>query len=292
MTSYRAEEQSTMTQSNEALPSFFTSGLIGLAGGIVGGLLGGGGGVVTVPALDRVTDLPRAKIHGTATLSNVVIALVGTAIYSLHGGTVDLRVGIGLMLGGVIGGTLGARLAAYLPERALRLLFVAVLLISGVKLLFDGTHLAGQATSALLPAQQLPLLPLLLLTCLFGILIGAWSGSMGLGGGLLAIPTLVLIFGVSQHPAEGTSLLLMIPNTIAGSITHLRQGTASFRLGRMLSLGAFFGAALGVWIAFLFSNQVLQLVFGSFVLLMALREGYRFVRRLRSDQKKPDVKMQ
>jgi len=278
MTSYNIEEKSIPEKTNNSFPLPIMSVLIGFVGGIVGGFLGGGGGVVTVPALDRVTSWPRVRIHGTSTLVNIVIAVVGASIYSLHGGAVDLRTGIGLMCGGLVGAPLGARLASYVPERFLRLLFICVLVLSGLKLLLGGAQPDNQATIAWLPAQKTPLALLMLLTFLLGILIGAWSSSMGLGGGLLAVPALVLIFGVSQHAAEGTSLLIMIPNTIVGSIAHLRQHTASLRLGSVMSIGALGGAALGTFVAFLLSNQVLQLIFGCFVLIMALREGYAFSR--------------
>lgn len=279
------ERKQLFGQVDEALPPPTTCGFIGLAGGVVGGFLGGGGGVVTIPALDHVTTLPRVRIHGTATLVNAVIAVVGTGVYSLHGGAVDWRTGVGLMLGGLVGAPLGARLAARLPERQLRLLFIAVLLLAGVKILFDAVSSGGQATSALLPIARTPYLVVLPTACLFGIVIGAWSSSLGLGGGLLAIPTLVLIFGISQHTAAGTSLLVMIPNTIVGSVAHLRQGTASPRLGSIMGIGALGGAALGSWIAFLLNDQLLQLIFGCFVLIMAIREGYTFYRRLRTDLK-------
>lgn len=261
-------------------PPATISGAIGFAGGFIGGFLGGGGGVVIVPALDHITTLPRAKIHGTATLTNVVIAVIGTSIYSLHGGAIDLRTGIGLMCGGIVGAPLGARLAALVPDRLLRLLFIAVLLLSGIKMLLNIAFTGNQVTSALVPAQTTSLALLLLLAFLFGMLIGAWSSSMGLGGGLLAIPTLVLIFGVNQHAAEGTSLLIMIPNTVVGSIAHLRQGTASLHIGSIMGIGALGGAALGTWIALLLNNQILQLIFGCFVLIMAIREGYTFYRRM------------
>jgi uncharacterized membrane protein YfcA len=273
-------------KTDAALPPPLTSGLIGFAGGIVGGLIGGG--VVTIPALDHVTALPRARIHGTSAMVNAVIAMIGAGIYSWHGGAMDLRTGIGLMCGGLIGAPLGARLTARIPELLFRLLFMVVLLFSGGKMLLNAAVPGDQSTAVLLPATQMthPIL-LMLLAFLLGALIGVWSSSMGLGGGILAIPTLVLIFGVNQHTAAGTSLLIMIPNTIVGSFAHLRQGTASLRLGSIIGIGAFFGAAIGTWIALMMNNQVLQLIFGCFILFMAIREGYALYCRLCSRLRTP-----
>lgn len=130
MTSTTREGKPISSPPHESIPSPWICGLIGLAGGIVGGLVGGGGGIVTIPALNHTTHttiLSRARIHGTSTLVNAVIAVIaviGAGIYSWHGGTMDLRTGIALMCGGLIGAPLGAHLTARLPERLLRLLFL------------------------------------------------------------------------------------------------------------------------------------------------------------------------
>ncbi|EFH81135.1 TSUP family transporter [Ktedonobacter racemifer] len=77
MTSATREEKPISSPPQESIPSPWIHGLIGLAGGIVGGLIGGGGGIVTIPALDHTATLSRARIHGTSTLVNAVIAVIG-----------------------------------------------------------------------------------------------------------------------------------------------------------------------------------------------------------------------
>ncbi|WP_052569134.1 sulfite exporter TauE/SafE family protein [Ktedonobacter racemifer] len=158
------------------------------------------------------------------------------------------------MCGGLIGAPLGARLTARLPERLLRLLFLGVLLVTGAQMLLNAVFSRSQ-TPSLFPGPSLtdPIL-VVLLAFLLGVLIGAWSSSMGMGGGILTIPALVLIFGVNQHTAAGTSLLVMIPNTLVGSFMHLRQQTASLRAGSIMGIGAFFGAAIGIWMALLMND--------------------------------------
>lgn len=111
MTSTTREEKPISSSPHESIPSPWIRGLIGLAGGIVGGMVGGGGGIVMIPALDHTTHtttLSRARIHGTSTLVNAVIAVIGAGMYSWRGGAMDLRTGIALMCGGLIGAPLGA----------------------------------------------------------------------------------------------------------------------------------------------------------------------------------------
>src|SRR5438270_3675227 len=163
MTYATREEKPISSPPHESIPSPWIRGLIGLAGGIVGGLIGGGGGIVTIPALDHTTTLSRARIHGTSTLVNAVIAVIGAGMYSWRGGTMDLRTGIALMCGGLIGAPLGAHLTARLPERLLRLLFLVVLLVTGAQMLLNAAFSRSQ-TPSLFPGPSFtdPILVVLL----------------------------------------------------------------------------------------------------------------------------------
>ncbi|MCW0212994.1 MAG: sulfite exporter TauE/SafE family protein [Pseudonocardia sp.] len=252
---------------------------IGVTGGAVGGLLGGGSGVFFVPALDRFARLPRPVLHGTSTTANIAVCTVGAAVYALAGGAVDLRAGTGLIIGGIIGGFFGAGIVSRLPDHILRLLFIAVVLTTAAKLYLDAAGLdplAGQAAvSPSLLADPWFVLPV---TIGAGIVIGAWAAALGLGGGLLAVPTLVLLFGADLHTAAGTSLLMFVPNSIAGAIVHLRKGTAAPSLSGWLSLGAIPGAIAGALLALALDSVVLGVVFGTFALAMGIREINQMIR--------------
>jgi uncharacterized membrane protein YfcA len=256
------------------------SAVVGTGGvaGVVGALLGGGTGLVSVPALEKLTDLRRATIHGTTTISNAAVAAVGSAVYALRGGAVDLRVGTPLVVGGVVGAVFGARLVARAPERLLRSVFAAVLVVAGGKFLLDATgldpldHQLRLATAALTTV--------VVVGVLLGVAVGAWSSALGLGGGLLTVPVLVLLFGTGVHVAEGTSLLVMLPNSIAGALAHLRQRTAAPRVGFQLAVGAALGAVLGAVLALALDASVLSGIFGLFTLTMAVREARRVLRRV------------
>jgi uncharacterized protein len=257
---------------------------VGLAGGAVGALLGGGTGVVTVPALDRLTGLRRGMIHGTANLVNVAVAVAGSVIYGLRGGHLDARVGVGLMAGGILGAFLGARMAAWASDQALRAAFAAVLAAAGVELCLGAAGIGPSAGSPLLSAGVLASTSaVVVLTLAIGVVVGAWSAAMGLGGGSLTVPMLILLFGVSGHTAEGTSLLVMLPNSVVASVQHLRQRTASLPLGAALARGAAPGAVLGATVGLLLSGTVLDWVFGLFVLFVAAQQVRRIqtIRRSR-----------
>jgi len=254
---------------------WLVAGGTGLIGGAVGALTGGGTGLITVPTLDKLTTLTRSTIHGTATIANIAVAAVGTTVYWLRGGAIDVPTGIGMMIGGVAGAFLGARLVARVSERALRRTFVMVLVASGLKLLLDTLGVVPATGPVLQPSIVVHTGLVVAISAAVGVLVGAWSASLGLGGGLLAVPALVFLFGLGLHAAEGTSLLVMLPNSITGAATHLRQGTASLPVGRKLAAGAAPGAAIGAITALALDEGTLKLVFALFVLLMAGREAHK-----------------
>lgn len=256
-----------------------TVGTIGLVGGVVGGLVGGGSGVLFVPALDRFTTMSRARIHGTSTIANIGVCVAGAAAYAAGGGSLDLRVGLGLTVGGVVGGIVGPMLLARASETLLRVLLIAILVLTAVKLGLDVTgpvHGGGALLGPQLRADPWVLYPL---ATVAGIVIGAWAGAMGLGGGLLAVPTMVLLFGTDLHVAAGTSLLMFIPNSIVGTAVHLGRGTASARWGRLLALTSAPGTVLGAMLALALDARLLGLVFGTFAAALAVRETIGLVRR-------------
>ena len=256
-------------------------GTIGLVGGVVGGLIGGGSGVLFVPALDRFTTMSRARVHGTSTIANIGVCVAGAAGYAVGGGALDLRVGAGLIVGGTLGGVIGPRLLARASETVLRLLLIAILVLTAAKLAVDafaGPVLADAVLPGWLIADPWFLHPA---TTVVGLVIGAWAGAMGLGGGLLAVPAMVLLFGTEMHVAAGTSLLMFIPNSIVSTVVHLRQGTASGRWGRLLALTSAPGTLAGVALGLALDAAVLGLVFAGFATVMAVRETIQLLLRHR-----------
>lgn len=105
----------------------------------------------------------------------------------------------------------------------------------------------------------------------FGVLAGICSGLLGVGGGTIIVPFLTLAVGLSQHSAEATSLLVILPTAIAGSLALRRRGVGD--LGLSLRFGVFgaAGSVLGALLALAMSASTLRLVFAVFVGLVGLR---------------------
>lgn len=105
----------------------------------------------------------------------------------------------------------------------------------------------------------------------FGVAVGATSGLLGVGGGTLMVPFLTLAAGLSQHAAEATSLLVVLPTAIVASIVLRRRGVGDLGLAlRFGTLGAI-GSVLGALLALALPGHVLKLVFGAFLLVVSAR---------------------
>jgi uncharacterized protein len=98
---------------------------------------------------------------------------------------------------------------------------------------------------------------------------GFLAGLLGIGGGLLMVPAMVLLLGFDQHVAQGTSLVVIIPAALAGTATHYRNGRVSVRDAAFLAVGGVAGAAIGSVSALSIDDVLLRRVFGVFLLVVA-----------------------
>jgi uncharacterized membrane protein YfcA len=105
----------------------------------------------------------------------------------------------------------------------------------------------------------------------FGVVTGATSGLLGVGGGTLMVPFLTLAAGMSQHSAEATSLLVVLPTAIVGSLVLRRRGIGDLGLAlRFGALGAA-GGIVGALLALALPGHVLRIMFACFLLLVSVR---------------------
>ena len=107
---------------------------------------------------------------------------------------------------------------------------------------------------------------------LLGLFTGILSGLFGIGGAIVIIPTLVLLFKMDQHMAQGTTLALMVPPIgLLAAWTYYKQGFVDFKIAGLICLGFFFGGLIGAKFAVQIPDQILRKIFGVFLLLVSLR---------------------
>ena len=110
------------------------------------------------------------------------------------------------------------------------------------------------------------------LLVLLGIVAGALSGLMGVGGGIILVPALVYLLGMSQHRAQGTSLaILLLPIGVLAVWKYYQAGNVDIRMAGLIILGFVGGAYLGAVMADITSEAMLRRIFAVFLLVVAVK---------------------
>lgn len=231
---------------------------LGFVIGIVLGLLGGGGSILTVPALVYVVNLPP---QSAVTASLVIVganSIMGALIHRAQG-TLNWRVA--LIFGGVgmVAAYFSAGLSKALSPTALMVAFALLMLIVGAFMLIRKTPEQGEQLSRGLP-----------IVIAGGIGVGIMTGFLGVGGGFLIVPALVMLVGLPMRQAIGTSLIVIAMNSLAGFLGHLNGLSIDVLVVGIFALagiaGTFAGARLGQRV----KPEQLRALFALFVIGLAL----------------------
>lgn len=111
----------------------------------------------------------------------------------------------------------------------------------------------------------------ILISLALGIATGVVSGLLGVGGGIFMVPGMVLFLSMTQHTAEGTSLLVIIPTAVVGAFTHWRNGYVLLLGAAILGGFGIAGAVIGSHIALSVSSHTLRLLFVAYLMIMGVR---------------------
>jgi hypothetical protein len=110
-----------------------------------------------------------------------------------------------------------------------------------------------------------------ILYLLLGLFAGIISGLIGIGGGIIIVPALIYLFGLTQHQAQGTTLALLIPPIgLLAAWTYYKHGYVNLTIAIFVCLGFVIGGLVGAKLAVGLSNEILRKVFGFVLLLVAL----------------------
>jgi uncharacterized membrane protein YfcA len=106
---------------------------------------------------------------------------------------------------------------------------------------------------------------------LVGLVAGSVSASLGVGGGVIFVPALVIFFSFDQHIAQGTSLAVIVPTAIVGAWVHARAGRVVWRYALPLGIAGVAGGVIGGTIALSLGDTVLRRLFAAMLVFTALR---------------------
>jgi uncharacterized protein len=112
----------------------------------------------------------------------------------------------------------------------------------------------------------------IVLYLLLGLVAGILSGMLGIGGGIIVVPALVLLFGMSQHTAQGTTLAMMVPPIgLLAAWIYYKHGFVDLKIAAFLCLGFLLGGLLGADVTAAISGTALKKLFGVVMLIVSIK---------------------
>jgi uncharacterized membrane protein YfcA len=251
--------------------AYLTFIFIGLIAGLLSGLFGVGGGTVIVPLLVLMVHFDQRISAGTSLAAIVPIASIGVISYAIHDSVAWIPALL-LAVGAVTGAQIGTRLLPRISQTVLRWGFIGFLVV--VIIMLFVVIPSREATFELGWINGIALV-------LVGIVTGIISGLIGVGGGVIVVPVLMMGFGTTDLVAKGTSLLMMIPAALSGTIGNLRHRNVDLLAAAIIGVSACTMTALGAWLATLIDPFWGNMLFAAYLVVIAVQMSIKAVRSRR-----------
>lgn len=243
--------------------------LAGAAAGIGSGLFGIGGGLIVVPILVLVLRVEQ-KVASATSVTSIVVSASAAAIPFIAQDRVDFVAAGALFAGAAVGAVAGARLLGRLPGRVVATMFVAVAALAAARL-FVTAGREGVEPLVLGPGALVAL-------AVIGVVAGLLAALLGVGGGVVYVPALAILFSAPQHLAQGTSLVTIVPTAIVASVAHARAGRVDWGLAGSIAAGGLISGSLSGLLALATAPDLLRRLFAIFLVVVAVRMLFRLRR--------------
>ena len=242
---------------------------LGLAAGFFSAFLGVGGGLVIVPILMVALHFPIKRAVGTSLATIVLVSLVGVAAESVvKWANIHWGMGLVLTLGSLAGSWAGGRILARLPETPLRVVYSAFLAFASYRMFASAGAADGSGVLTLAAAPALG--------CALAVVTGAIAGLssvlFGIGGGIVTVPALSILFREFPfHAARATSLVTIVPTSVYGAVQHRKLGNVDLPVVAWLVPTGLAGAILGVLVVNRIPAGPCRMAFAAFLVVAAIR---------------------
>lgn len=225
--------------------------------GVSLGVLGSGGSIVTLPVLVYIAHVPAKEAVGMSMAIVGATSLFGALIHWRRR-NVDTKAALIFSLFGMAGAFVGSTGTHLLSKQALLLMFSGVMLIVGSLMLRGGVRLDSYRVCHIPRCM------------LVGFVVGLLTGFLGVGGGFLIVPALILTAGLDTRRAGGTSLAVIALNSATGLLGQLRYVRIDWSLLTGFLLFAFAGMLAGLAFARRLPESLLRRLFAIALIALAL----------------------
>ncbi len=276
-----------------SVDAFAIFGIGGLVG-ILSGMFGVGGGFLITPLLFFIGIPPAVAVATSA--SQVVASSVSGVMAHLKRRTVDLRMGVVLLIGGLIGAGAGVQIFATLRamgqvDLVVQLAYVLFLGIIGSIMFVESLRALRKTNRGAPPARRrhnwvhaLPFKMKFRVSGLYisvippllaGVLVGLLAAIMGVGGGFIMVPVMIYLLGMPTKVVVGTSLFQIIFVTGFATVMHaVTNQTVDIILAIVLLVGGAIGAQIGTQIGTKLRAEQLRILLASLVLAVCLKLAF------------------
>lgn len=248
----------------------FMAIISGAITGIVLGLFGSGGSIIAMPALMYLLNV-EAKSAIAMSMGIVAVTATISGWDNWRRGNVDIKVAAMFGLFGVIGTYGGARLGVYTPVQIQLTLFALVMYAAAWKMLQRKKQpIAQLATAGGPPLSEDEVISTHMgHIAAHGIGVGVLTGLVGVGGGFLIVPALVLLSGIPMKLAIGTSLVIVAAKSYSGFAGYVGAVPVDWTTMALFTSVTVAGSFIGTRIAHRFSQETLKRSFGFFLVFVA-----------------------
>jgi uncharacterized membrane protein YfcA len=231
--------------------------------GIIASMTGVGGGIFIVPILTFFYTFVVNSATGTSLTSIIFTAIASTLNYAKQK-RIYLKTGATLIITTAPGAYLGAWLATIMEERMLGLVFGAFLILVAIRMIISAlrTKAQKQAQSVRTDTELLHSGKTIIIGAGLSFFGGVASGLLGIGGGTLVVPILIVAMGIPIHYATATSMFTMIFTSISGVARYVQSDLINFPVALFLAAGTVVGAQVGAYTSKKISGRNLGLIFG------------------------------
>ena len=230
---------------------------LGIGVGAIGTLVGAGGGFILIPVLALLNPRESPQVLTAISLSVVLVNAISGSLSYARQGRIDYRSGWVFALAGLPGAVLGAWLTRFLDRRVFDPLVGVALILGAAFILWrpGGTSRSAASTGTRRLVERdgtvYVFTPRVGLGALASVGISCVSSLIGIGGGIIHVPVMVLALGFPTHVATATSHFVLAILVLAGVIVHAADGSLAPGIMRAipLAVGAAIGAPFGAWLS-------------------------------------------
>jgi len=242
------------------IPLTFLVGFVTAAGALMGSLLGLGGGFLIVPLLTIFLGIP-IKVAVALSLLSILANSLSASIVYVDREVVDFRLGLILESTTMLGAITGANINLMMSESVIYVVFGLVLFYVAYRMVAGKKYREEYRESGK---------GNIYLGILVSYVAGLLSGLLGIGGGILKMPILILLLSLPTRVAIGTSLFMISITSATGTFIYFVNGVIDMSYAPFAVLGASIGAQLGSRLGFKIEAKYLRLLFSLVLVVFSL----------------------